>query len=52
MRDPGERYNVITMYPEVLEELTKLGEKARADLGDLITGVEGTGVRTIGVLKE
>lgn len=52
MRDPGERYNVIGMYPEVLSELIKLGEKARADLGDLITGVEGAGVRPIGVLEE
>ena len=52
IRDPGERYNVIDLYPEILEELLKLGEKARADLGDLNTGAIGTGVRSIGVLKK
>jgi arylsulfatase len=52
IRDPGERYNVIEMYPDIVAELLKVGDKARADLGDLITGIEGSGVREIGKLNE
>ena len=50
MRDPGERYNVIELYPEIVEELLAVGDRARADLGDLNTNVEGSGVREIGKL--
>lgn len=53
MRDPGERYNVIDMYPDILEELLAVGDEARSELGDLNVGVEkGTGNRTIGQLRE
>lgn len=53
MRDPGEEYNVVEMYPDIVEELLKVGEKARAELGDLNVGVEsGTGTRKIGKLEE
>lgn len=52
IRDPGERYNVIKLYPEIADELIALGEKARTDLGDLNTGVEGNGVREIGKLRK
>ena len=52
IRDPGERYNVIDLYPEILEELIAVGEKARKDLGDLNTDVEGEGVREIGKLMK
>jgi arylsulfatase A-like enzyme len=49
MRDPGEEYNVIEMYPEKVEELMQLVEKARAELGDLNVGLEsGSGTREIG----
>lgn len=51
MRDPGERYNVIDMYPDVVAGLIEVGEKARGDLGDLNTGVAGDGVREIGKLR-
>ncbi|MFO7615727.1 MAG: sulfatase [Bacteroidales bacterium] len=37
-RDPGEDYNVIDLYPEVLDQLLTLAETARADLGDDLTG--------------
>lgn len=37
-RDPGERYNVMFDYPEVIAELTKIAEEARKDLGDDLTG--------------
>ncbi len=50
-RDPGERYDVQKQYPEVMAELMKVVEAARLDLGDDLTGNEGTGRRPIGVLK-
>ncbi|MEM8900435.1 MAG: sulfatase [Bacteroidota bacterium] len=51
MRDPGEAYNVISLYPDKVEELKKVGDKAREELGDLLTGREkGTKNREIGTL--
>jgi len=47
-RDPGERYNVAEQHPEVVEELQKIGELARQDLGDSITGEEGKNRRKPG----
>ena len=47
-RDPGERYDVKSMYPEVMEELMKVAEAARIELGDELTGHPGTGRRPIG----
>ncbi len=52
MRDPGERYNVIELYPEIVAELVAVGDRARADLGDLNVGVEGTGAREVGKLRK
>jgi len=53
MRDPGERYNVIDLYPGIVEDLLALGDKARNDLGDLNVGLErGSGSREIGHLRE
>ncbi|MBT3386099.1 MAG: sulfatase [Prolixibacteraceae bacterium] len=49
MRDLGEEYNVIEYYPEKAEELMKVVEAARAELGDLNVGIEkGVGTREIG----
>lgn len=49
MRDPGEQFNVIEYYPEKAEEIIKLVEAARAELGDLNIGLEkGAGSRQIG----
>jgi len=50
-RDPGERYDVQSMYPEVVSELMKIAEVARLDLGDDLTGNKGTGRRPIGTLR-
>jgi len=47
-RDPGECYDVQSQYPEVMAELMKVAEAARHDLGDDLTGNEGTGRRQIG----
>jgi arylsulfatase len=49
-RDPGERYDVKSLYPEVMAELMKEVEKARLDLGDDLTSREGPGRRPIGQL--
>ena len=48
-RDPGERYDVQSRYPEVMAELMKIVEAARLDLGDDLTGHKGTGRRPIGM---
>jgi arylsulfatase len=50
-RDPGERYDVKSQFPEVMAELMKVVEAARLDLGDDLTGHEGTGRRPIGTLR-
>jgi arylsulfatase len=51
-RDPGERNNVIELYPEVVEELMKIVERAREDLGDDLVGAPGANRRPIGTLRE
>jgi arylsulfatase len=44
-RDPGERYNVANDYPEILQQLQQLADKAREELGDELTGKMGKGRR-------
>jgi arylsulfatase len=51
-RDPGERYNVLTQYPEIVSKLEKLGEAARADLGDDIQQRNGANVREPGRINK
>ncbi len=51
-RDPGERYNVMEFYPEIVDRLLKLADEARNDLGDDLTGVPGKNRREIGHLAE
>jgi len=50
-RDPGERYNVAELYPEVLKELLGLAEEAREDLGDDLTNIPGANRRKIGSIE-
>lgn len=47
-RDPGERYNVISMYPGIAEELRAIADRARSDLGDDLKAIEGGGKREPG----
>lgn len=49
-RDPGERYNVTEMYPEIVKELEKMGNEAREDLGDNLTNQPGKNRRPAGVV--
>ena len=41
-RDPGERYNVITQYPEEAAKLMKIADQKRHELGDDLTRMKGT----------
>jgi arylsulfatase A len=46
--DPGERSDVASRHPDVVEHLKKLADKAREDLGDSAAKREGEGVRPPG----
>jgi arylsulfatase A-like enzyme len=50
-RDPGERYDLAAILPEIVDNLQNIAREARLDLGDDITGVEGNGRRKAGVIK-
>ena len=50
-RDPGERYNVASMYPDIVKDLQLLADEARKDLGDAITKNTGTNRRKAGSIK-
>ncbi len=47
-RDPGERYDVKDIYPEIVTTLKQLGDQARKDLGDELTGIKGKNRRECG----
>jgi arylsulfatase len=51
-RDPGERYNVRDLYPDVIARLEKIVQEARDDLGDDITGNPGKNRREPGRIGE
>jgi len=51
-RDPGERYDVHKVYPEIVEDIFHLVEQARADLGDDLTHRVGKNVREPGKVNE
>lgn len=51
-RDPGERYNVITQYPEIAEELMKIANIKREQLGDDLKDIKGNERRKAGVIDE
>jgi arylsulfatase A-like enzyme len=49
-KDIGETMNVADQHPEVVAQLQRLAEKARADFGDSATKQKGKGVRPAGSL--
>ncbi len=51
-RDPGERYNVLESYPEVVKELEKIADEAREDLGDDLTKNQGKNRREPGRITQ
>lgn len=50
-RDPGERYNVLSQYPEKVKELMKIAEATKEDIGDDLSGVKGKNTRPAGRVK-
>lgn len=49
--DPGERHNVIDKHPGVVKIINSLAEEKRKELGDALTGVEGTENRPLGKVE-
>lgn len=50
-QDPGERRNVIELYPEVVKKLQAEADKIRHELGDDLQGIEPTEQRHGGNLN-
>ena len=50
-RDPGERYNLVIYYPDIVKELLKIANEARKDLGDDITNSTGANRRKPGSIE-
>lgn len=46
--DPGEMRNIAAQHPDVVARLTALATRARADMGDSLTGAKGIGSREPG----
>ncbi len=47
-RDPGERYDLQNQFPEIVNELLLMADKARADLGDDLVQAKGANRRPAG----
>ncbi len=47
-RDPGERYDLKEYYPEIVEDIEKIADEARKDLGDGLRNISGQNVREPG----
>lgn len=50
-RDPAEAYDVKDQYPQIVDELNKLAEKARNELGDDLHKRTGRETRPIGTVN-
>ena len=51
-RDPGERYNVISQYPQEAAKLIEIADKMREELGDNLTRKKGSERRLPGYAKD
>ena len=51
-RDPGERYNVISQYPEEARKLMTIADQKRKELGDNLTRMKGTERREPGYVTD
>lgn len=51
-RDPGERYDVISQYPETAAKLMKIADRKRAELGDNLTRMKGSERRDPGYITK
>jgi arylsulfatase len=51
-RDPGERYNLLEFYPEIVERLEKIAKDARDELGDDLSENQGIGRRNPGMVEQ
>lgn len=47
-RDPGERYNVHSSHPRVVQQLEEIAQAAREELGDKLQNRTGSGTRPAG----
>lgn len=50
-RDPAERTDVASQHPEIVSKLKQIADTCRAELGDDLTGAEGTQRRVAGSVK-
>lgn len=50
-RDPGERYDVLSQYPQEASKLMEIADKMREELGDNLTRKKGKEVRESGKAK-
>ena len=48
--DPGEQKTVMAHHPQITKRLEGYLEKARADIGDSLTGREPTNARPVGAV--
>ncbi|MFN9718567.1 MAG: sulfatase [Planctomycetota bacterium] len=46
--DPGERTDLAASHPELVQKLSLMAEAVRADLGDSLKGIRGSGLRSPG----